>query len=117
MTPNMSRKDRLSAFGEQAGFTVRVGSDLVVAEGVPCLFANGKVGSCSIEKSFDPGTGKPNTRIGDHVHVVLIKADEEHDGRVYQADGNPIGNYIGGDGKTWSKISIKKGSPGSPRAI
>ena len=110
----MSRKDRLSAFGEQAGFTVRVGSDLVVAEGVPCLFANGKVGSCSIEKSFDPGTGKPNTRIGDHVHVVLIKADEEHDGRVYQADGNPIGNYIGGDGKTWSKISIKKGSPGSP---
>ncbi len=112
----MSLKDRLSAFGEQAGFTVRVGSDLVVAEGAPCLFANGKVGSCSIEKSFDPGTGKPNARIGGDIHAVLIKADEEHDGRVYQADGNPIGNHIGGDGKTWSQISIKKGSPSSPEA-
>ena len=112
----MSRKDRLSAFGKQAGFTVRSGSDLVVAEGVPCLFANGKVGSCSIEKSFDPGTVKPNARIGGDVHAVLIKSDEGHDGRVYQADGNPIGNYIGGDGKTWSQISIKKGSPSSPEA-
>ena len=110
----MSRKDRLAAFGEQAGFTVRVGADLVVAEGVPCLFANGKVGSCTIEKSFDPETGKPNARIGDAVHAVLITTDEEHDGRVYQTDGNPIGSYISGDGKTWSKISIKKGSPGSP---
>ena len=110
----MSRKDRLIVFGEQAGFTVRVESDRIVAEGVPCLFVNGKAGSCSIEKSFDPGTEKPNARIGDAVHAALIKIDEEHDGCVYQADGNPIGNYIKGDGKTWSNISIKKGSQGSP---
>ena len=110
----MPHKDRLSAFGEQAEFTVRVEANLVVAEGVPCLFANGKVGSCTIKKSFDPKTGKPNTRIGGAVHAVLITTDEEHGGRVYQTDGNPIGNYIGGDGKTWSNISIKKGSPDNP---
>ena len=46
--------------------------------------------------------------------MVRIIADEEHDGRVYQADGNPIGNLIAGDGKKWSDISIRKGSQGSP---
>ena len=110
----MSRKDRLFAFGEQVGFTVRVESDLVVAEGVPCLFANGKVGSCTIEKSFDPESRKPNKRIGGAVHAVRITVAEGHDGRVYQADGSPFESYIDGDGRTWSNISIKKGSPGSP---
>ena len=33
---------------------------------------------------------------------------------MYHADGTPIGNYIAGDGKTWSSISIKKGGQGSP---
>ena len=33
---------------------------------------------------------------------------------MYHADGTPIGNHIDGDGKTWSNISIKKGSQGSP---
>ena len=45
---------------------------------------------------------------------MRITADEEHDGRVYHADGNPIESYIDGDGKTWSNISIRKGSQGSP---
>ena len=30
------------------------------------------------------------------------------------ADGTPIGNHIGGDGRTWSIISIKKGGQVSP---
>ena len=110
----MSRKDRLSAFGEQAGFTVRVESDVVRAIRVPCLLAGGVVGTCTIEKSYDPASGKPNDRIGGAVHAVRITADEEHDGRVYHADGNPIESYIDGDGKTWSNISIRKGSQGSP---
>ena len=110
----MSRKDRLSAFGEQAGFAVRVEPDVVLAVRVPCLLADRVVGTCTIEKSYDPASGKPNDRIGRAVHAARITADEEHDGRVYHADGTPIGNYIDGDGKTWSNISIKKGSPGSP---
>ena len=110
----MSRKDRLSAFGEQAGFTVRVESGVVRAVRVPCLLADGVVGTCTIEKSYDPASGKPSVQIGGAVHVVRIIADEEHDGRVYQADGNPIGNLIAGDGKKWSDISIRKGSQGSP---
>ena len=111
----MSRKDRLSAFGEQAGFTVRVESDLVLAVGVPCLLADGVIGTCTIEKSYDPASGKPSERIGGAVHAVrIITADAEHDGRVYHADGNPIESYIAGDGKTWSHISIRKGSQDSP---
>ena len=110
----MSRKDRLTAFGGQAGFTVRVESDVVRAERVPCLLANGVVGTCTIEKSYDPASGKPNERIGGAVHAVKIVADEEVDGLVYNADGTPIGNPIDGDGKTWSINSIKKGSSGSP---
>ena len=79
----------------------------------PCK--DGVVGTCTIEKSYDPASGKPNdSRIGDAVHAVRITADEEHDGRVYHADGNPIGSYVGGDGKTWSNISVRKGSQGHP---
>ena len=110
----MSRKDRLTAFGEQAGFTVRIESDVVRAVRVPCLLADGVPGTCTIEKSYDPASGKPNKRIGGAVHAVRITTDEERDGRVYYADGNPIESYIDGDGKTWSNISIKKGSQGSP---
>ena len=110
----MSRKDRLSAFGEQVGFTVKVESDVVRAIRVPCLLARGVVGTCTIEKSYDPTSGKPNDRIGGAVHAVRITVDEERDGRVYHADGNPIESYIAGDGKTWSDISIRKGGQGSP---
>ena len=110
----MSRKDRLTAFGEQTGFTVGVETDVVRAIGVPCLLANGVVGTCTIEKSFDSASGKPDNRIGGAVHGVRITADKEHDGLVYHTDGTPIGNYIDGDGKTWSNISIKKGGQGSP---
>ena len=110
----MSRRDRLSAFAEDIGFTVTVGRDVVAVEKVPCLLRDRIVGSCTIEKSFDPKNGKPNDRIGGAVHAVRITADEEHDGRVYHANGNPIESYIDGDGKTWSNISIRKGSQGSP---
>ena len=112
----MSPKDRLTVFGEQAGFDVRVESDVVQVVRVPCLLADGVVGTCTIEKSYDPASGKPNDRIGGAVHAVRITADEEHDGRVYHADGTPIDSYIGGDGKTWSHISIRKGSQDSPEA-
>ena len=110
----MSPKDRLSAFGEQAGFTVRVASDVILASRVPCLLAAGVVGTCAIKTSCDPASGRPSARIGGAVHAVQITTDAEHDGRVYHADGHPIGNGIAGDGKTWSHISIRKGSQDSP---
>ena len=110
----MSRKDRLTAFGEQAGFVVEVKSDVVRAVRVPCLLAGGVVGVCTIETSYDSANGQPDKRIGGDVHAVRIAFDEEHDGLVYNADGSPIGNHIGGDGKTWSNISIKKGARGNP---
>ena len=74
----------------------------------------GVVGTCTIEKSYDPASGKPDERIGGAVHGVRIEPGEAIDGRVYNADGTAIGNHIAGDGKTWSNISIKKGSQGSP---
>ena len=110
----MSLKDRLSAFAEQIGFTVTVGRDRVVAERVPCLLRDAIVGFCNIEKSFDPESGKPNDHIGGALHAVRISPDESQDGLVYHADGTRIGSHIGGDGQSWSDISIKKGSSGSP---
>ncbi len=110
----MSRKDLLKAFGEQAGFSVVIDSDVVRAVGVPCLLADGSVGTCTIEKSCDRAGEKPNDRIGGAVHAVRITTNGEHDGRVYHADRTPIGSHIDGDGKTWSDISIKKGGQGSP---
>ena len=110
----MSHSDRLVAFGEQAGFTVEAESDVVRAVGVPCLLAGGGVGTCTIEKSLDPDTGKPDKRIGGAPHGVRIEPDEAGDGRVYNADRTAIGNHIDGDGETWSDISIKKGGQGSP---
>ena len=104
---------RLSVFSEQAGFAVKVESDVVSAVGVPCLLAGGVIGTCTIEKSYNPENEKPTDRIGGAVHGVRITTDVECDGRVYHADGNPIGNYINGD-ETWSNISIKKGSQESP---
>ena len=110
----MSRKDRLYKFAKQVGFTVEMGSDVVLAKGVPCLLANSTVSSCTIEKSFDPDSGKPNESIGGAVHGVRVTPREAHDGRVYNADGTPIGNYINGDGRTWSNISIRRGGAASP---
>ena len=111
---SMSRKDRLNAFAEQTGFSVEIESDVVRAIQLPCLLAGGAVSTCTIEKSYDPTSGKPDNRIGGDVHAVRITTDERHDGRVYYANGNPIESYIGGDGKSWSNISIKKGAQGSP---
>ena len=110
----MSPKDRLTPFGEQVGFDVRIEPNVVRAVGVPCLLASRVAGTCTIEKSYNADSGKPDSRIGDAVHAVRITTDAEDDGLVYHADGNPIGNRVGGDGKTWSNISIHKGSQGSP---
>ena len=106
--------DRLSAFGKQEGFAVRIEPDVVVAERVPCLLRNRIVSTCTIEKSYDPESGKPNKRIGGHVHAVRITTDEELDGLVYRADGSPIGSQVDTDGRSWSIISIKRGSQDSP---
>ena len=110
----MSRKDLLTAFGEQIGFIVATESDVVRAIGVPCLLQGGVVGTCIIEKSYDPLSGKPTQQIGGDVHAVRIITDAKHDGIVYHADGTPIGSTIDGDGGSWSNISLKKGSQGSP---
>ncbi len=110
----MSRRNRLSAFGDQAGFIVKVESDVVSAVGVPCLLANGVVSTCSIKKTYDPATGKPDNRVGGAIHAVRITIDEECDGRIYHANGSPIESYIDGDKKTWLDISIRKGSQDSP---
>lgn len=107
-------RDRLTTFAEQAGFDVRIESDVVQAVRVPCLLAGGIVGTCTIEKSYNPASGKPNDRKGGAVHAVRITPDKAQDGCVYNADGTPIGNHIGGDGQTWSNISIRKGSQDSP---
>ena len=100
--------DRLDAFGEQVGFVVQAESDVVRAVGVPCLLQNENVSTCTIEKFFDPGSGKPDKRIGNAIHAVRIRTDEAHDGRVYHANGESIGNYIDGNNSSWSDISIKK---------
>jgi len=111
---SLKDKDRLSIFAEQIGFDVKVESGVISVIRVPCLLANEVVDYCSIEKSFDPTNMKPNDKIGSAVHAVKIKTNVEHDGRVYHADGSPIESYIDGDGKTWSNISIKKGSQDCP---
>ena len=110
----MSPNDRLTAFGEQAGFGVEVESGVVRAVRVPCLFVGGVPGTCTVETSYDPATEKPDNRIGGDVHAVQITIDGQYDGRVYHADGTSIGNHVGGDGKTWSNISIKRGAQGRP---
>ena len=110
----MSHKDILTTFSEQVGFALEVESNVVRAVGVPCLLVGGAVGTCTIEKSYDSESGKPNDQIGGAVHGVRILLNGEHDGRVYHADGNPIGSCIASDEKTWSHISIKKGGQGSP---
>ena len=110
----MSRKDLLTAFAEQIGFEVESESGVIRAVRVPCLFVSGVPGTCTVETSYDPATEKPDNRIGGDVHAVRIAIDGEYDGRVYHADGTPIGNLVSGDGKTSSNISIKRGAQGRP---
>ena len=106
--------DNFFSFAEQIGFKVCVETDVVVAESVPCLLRNGIVSTCKIKKSYDPISKKPNDHLGGAAHAVHICTDEEYDGLVYRADGIPIGNQIDGDGKSWSNISIKRGSQENP---
>ena len=75
---------------------------------------NGVLGTCTIETSYDPATGKPDNRVGGDVHAVKVAIYAKYDGRVYHADGSPVGSLVGGDGETWSNISIKRGAPGRP---
>ena len=114
----MSLKDRLTAFAKQSGFEVEdhPGSNPSVARAVrvPCLLLGGILGTCTVETSYDPATGKPDSRVGGDVHAVKVTIDAEYDGRVYHSDSSPIGNLVGGDGKTWSNISIKRGAPSQP---
>ena len=91
----MSRRDRLSGFAEQVGFSVTVGENEVVAENVPCLLKGGTVSSCTIRQSFDPATGKPDGRIGtatpcgsDHYRPRVRRAGVP---RRRQPDWNPSG--------------------------
>ncbi len=110
----MSPSVQLSAFAEQVGFEVSYEADVVRAIRVPCLLKDGVEGTCVIEKSFDPSSRVPNDRLGGAVHAVRITTSPAIDGRVYQADSTPIGNYINGDKTMWSNISIKKGGQGQP---
>ena len=110
----MSPEDRLSALGEETGFEVEIEPDVARAVRVPCLLADGVLGTCTIEKSYDPASQRPTERTGSAVHAVRITTDIGSDGRVYHADGNPVGHYLDGDGNTWSNISIRKGSQASP---
>ena len=114
----MSHKERFTKFAKQVGFEVASEPGAVRAVRVPCLFMGGVPGTCTIETSCDPATGKPDSRIGQAAHAVriTIDGDGEYDGRVYNANGTPIGNHIGGDGKTWSEISIAKGAQGRTEA-
>ncbi len=111
----MSLKDRLTAFAKQEGFGVTSESDVLRATLVPCILVNGSVGTCCIEKSYDPATDKPDARIGGDIHAVRITVNQEGDGLVYHADGTPIGSQIDGDGKTWSNISVRKGGRDNPQ--
>ncbi len=108
--------DPLDTFGEQVGFTVEVESDVVRAVGVPCLLQNGNVSRCTIEKSYDPASGRPDKRLGNALHAVRIRIDstEAHDSLVYNADGTTIGNWVRGDRSTWADISVRKGSQNRP---
>ena len=114
----MSRKDRLIAFAKQLGVEVEdyTESDTCVSRAVrvPCLLSKGILGTCTVETSYDPTTGKPDSRIGEAEHAVRITIDGKYDGRVYHANGTPIGNLVRSDGETWSNISIKRGASGSP---
>ena len=110
----MCRKDRLATFAEQIGFTVRETSGVVTVEGVPCLLKSGTTGSCTIEKSFDPVSGKPTKTLGGADHAIRVTLNEAQDGCVYNADKTRIGNYLGGDEQTWSIISVGKGSARNP---
>ena len=106
--------DRLSRFSEEIGYTVSETADVIRTENVPCLLNGGTLGTCTIEKSYDPESGKPNEGIGEAVHAVKITLDQTADGRVYHANGELIGNYLKGDEATWSHISIRKGSQSNP---
>lgn len=110
----MSRDDPLSQFAKQIRFAVEIASDTVRAVGVPCLLKDATESTCTIEKSRDPTNGMPSAQVGGAVHGVRITTAQPQDGRVYNANGTPIGNYIAGDGETWSDISIRKGSQGRP---
>ena len=113
----MSPEEILDRFAQQVGFEVEREPDVVRLLRVPCLYSGRLPGTCTIETSIDPATGKPDGRIsGGAVHAVRVTIDEEHDGLVYSAGGVHIGNPIAGDQKTWCCISIHKGAPGQPES-
>lgn len=112
----MSPSDLLVTLSEQCGFTVANESNVIRAVGVPCLLAGGVAATCIIEKSRNPASGKPGTQEAGAYHAVKIITDRECDGRVYNANGTSFENHLSGDDRTWSIISIHRGSQSNPEA-
>ena len=114
----MSHKDELAQFAAQIGFRVEdvstTNPNILRVTGVPCLLRGQIASTCSIETSYNPATGQPDGRIGGDVHAVRITTNGDGDGRVYEANGSGIGNLLSGDGRTWSDISVKKGTAANP---
>lgn len=106
---------RLVDLSQEEGFTVETLGRIVRVTGIPCMFKDGVGGTCTIEKSHDPVSGKPGSEESGASHAVRVITDGGSDGLVYQADGNPIGLRIGGDGESWSLISLRKGGERSPQ--
>ena len=106
----MSHRDRLSLSSRQEGFAVEEDSvsGVIRAVGVPCLLKGGISSTCTIEKSYDPSTGQPREEkeVGGATHIVKIIPGLPTDGQVYYANSSPLGNHVGGDGRTYSFISI-----------
>ena len=110
----MFHKKRLLKFAKQENFQVQYGENKIVLKNVPCLLDNGGNSTCRIEKSFNPKTFMPTIEIGSSPHVVRVLVNGGNDGRVYHADGKPVGNQIDGDGKTRADISIRQGTRENP---
>ena len=110
----MSRKSKLQTFADQIGFRIHRSEDSMALENIPCLLANSEFGFCTIEKSFDPESGKLTEALGGALHGVRVKITSGAGAQVFQANGDPLGNLITSDQMKWSDISIKCGSADSP---
>ena len=111
----MSHKDRLASYADQCGYRLVEDRDRVALKGVECIVAAGKIGRCDLSVVVDPETkvllGVPQQAR----HCVEVRFHDKCDGRVYDQRGQPIGNVVGTDHASTCCLSIKLGSPTSPR--
>ena len=107
----MCHKRKLREYAKERGFEIIESPTEIEIRGLPCVISGGTIGRCTVRTRYDAGS-EESIGVEGGEHCTEVELEERGDGKVYEANGNELGNIIWTDGERKCRISIKSGKPG-----